>query len=168
MPRSAIDWDVVYITCLPRIYHFFCYKTGDVYHAEELTAITFEKAWSSRRNFRNEAGDITGWLIGIARHVAADHFRNRKRENALEQAYMKEGLEKEDAWQHRLEFHEVIRLLRTYPVREQELIALKYGAELNNRQIAAITGLSESNVGTLLHRIITRLRDEMEIDDEKE
>ncbi|MBK8027516.1 MAG: sigma-70 family RNA polymerase sigma factor [Chloroflexi bacterium] len=43
-------------------------------------------------------------------------------------------------------------------MRERELIALKYGAELTNRAIAEVTGLSESNVGTTLHRIIQKLR----------
>jgi len=38
------------------------------------------------------------------------------------------------------------------------LIALKYGASLNNRQIAELTGLSESNVGTILHRTVGALR----------
>jgi len=42
--------------------------------------------------------------------------------------------------------------------REQELIALKYGAELDNRQIAKLTGLTESNVGTILHRAVLTLR----------
>jgi len=44
------------------------------------------------------------------------------------------------------------------PERHQELIALKYGATLNNRLIAEITGLSESNVGTTLQRIVEKLR----------
>jgi RNA polymerase sigma-70 factor (ECF subfamily) len=43
--------------------------------------------------------------------------------------------------------------------RERELIALKYGAELNNRLIARLTGLSESNVGSILHRVIGSLRE---------
>ena len=42
--------------------------------------------------------------------------------------------------------------------REQELIALKYGAELDNRRIAGLTGLTESNVGTILHRAVQTLR----------
>ena len=42
--------------------------------------------------------------------------------------------------------------------RAQELIALKYGAALNNRMIARITGLSESNVGTVLQRTVEKLR----------
>jgi len=53
-------------------------------------------------------------------------------------------------------------LLLELPDREAELIALKYGAELNNREIAKITGLSESNVGTIMHRTVKGLRERME------
>jgi RNA polymerase sigma-70 factor (ECF subfamily) len=42
--------------------------------------------------------------------------------------------------------------------RDQEVVALKYGAGLNNREIASLTGLGESNVGTLLHRAVHELR----------
>ena len=42
--------------------------------------------------------------------------------------------------------------------------ALKYGSGLNNREIATLTSLSESNVGTILHRIIQKLRTEWEKD----
>jgi RNA polymerase sigma-70 factor (ECF subfamily) len=49
-------------------------------------------------------------------------------------------------------------LLQTLPPREQELVALKYGAEATNRAIAELTGLSESNVGTILHRVVQALR----------
>ncbi len=49
-------------------------------------------------------------------------------------------------------------LLQRLPAREQELVALKYGAEATNRAIAALTGLSESNVGTILHRVVLELR----------
>ena len=43
--------------------------------------------------------------------------------------------------------------------RERELVALKYGAELTNRLIARLTGLSESNVGSILHRVVRSLRE---------
>jgi len=49
-------------------------------------------------------------------------------------------------------------LLRALPERERELLALKYGADATNRAIATLTGLSESNVGTILHRTIGALR----------
>ena len=43
---------------------------------------------------------------------------------------------------------------------EQELISLKFSGELTNREISRITGLSESNVGTILCRAVRKLRDE--------
>jgi RNA polymerase sigma-70 factor (ECF subfamily) len=49
-------------------------------------------------------------------------------------------------------------LLKQLPQREQEIVALKYGAEATNRAIAELTGLSESNVGTILHRLVQTLR----------
>ena len=48
------------------------------------------------------------------------------------------------------------------PDRQRELIALKYGAALNNRLIARITGISESNVGTTLQRTVEKLRAQWE------
>ena len=51
-------------------------------------------------------------------------------------------------------------LLSRLPDRERELLALKYGAGITNRAIASTTGLTESNVGTILHRAILALRAE--------
>ncbi len=45
---------------------------------------------------------------------------------------------------------------------------MKYGAEMTNRQIARLTGLSESNVGTLLHRAVAALRARWDQPDRKE
>ena len=58
----------------------------------------------------------------------------------------------------RSDFERLSRLLAELPARERELIALKYGAEMSNRAIAKVAGLSESNVGTILHRTIQALR----------
>jgi len=39
-----------------------------------------------------------------------------------------------------------------------ELLALKFGGGLSNTEIAGVLGLSESNAGTLLHRVVEKLR----------
>lgn len=63
---------------------------------------------------------------------------------------------------HEADLAHLARLLGALPARERELVALKYGAEMSNRAIANLTGLSESNVGTILHRVVARLRAEWE------
>jgi RNA polymerase sigma-70 factor (ECF subfamily) len=50
--------------------------------------------------------------------------------------------------------------------KDRELIALKYGAGMNNREIARLTHLSESNVGTRVFRAISSLRAQLEENNE--
>jgi RNA polymerase sigma-70 factor (ECF subfamily) len=159
-PRAAeIDWQNVYSASLPKIFHYFCYKVGNPSVAEDLTAHTFEKAWKSRNNFKKDLGEVQHWLLGIAQHVAIDHFRKRSREisfDDLPERSLTSSFE-EDV-QRQLDFQTIMVLLEQHTDRERELIAMKYGAELTNREIARLTGLSESNVGTILNRVINKLR----------
>ena len=60
------------------------------------------------------------------------------------------------------EFRRLSALLARLAERERELVALKFGAGLTNRAIARISGLSESNVSTILHRLTRQLRTQME------
>ena len=153
------DWDAVYAEQLPRVYNFFRYRLANDAVAEDLTSRTFEKAWSARSRYRRDLAGFATWLLSIARNVAVDHFRAQRPHLPLEAA--------EEVAANRTPHDEVARdsdlarlgaLMQGLPQREQELLALKYGAEATNRAIAELTGLSESNVGTILHRVVQTLR----------
>jgi RNA polymerase sigma-70 factor, ECF subfamily len=157
------DWRSVYDADLPRVYNFFRYRVGDGPLAEDLTAATFERAWRGRHRYRHDLAAFSTWLFGIARRVAAEHFRRTKREVSLEQiGEIADTFSTEAAVQQRRDFEALTTLLMQLPDRDRELIALKYGAGLTNRAIANVTGLTESNVGTILHRVVRHLRTEWE------
>jgi RNA polymerase sigma-70 factor (ECF subfamily) len=159
LPARESDWDALYAAHLPRIYNYFRYRVGDGADAEDLTAITFEKAWRHRARFRRDLGAFTTWLYAIARNVAVDHWRRRRETAPLEDAAtLDTGLTPEDAAVRRSDFERLEALLVLLPERERELLSLKYGADMTNRAIAKLTGLSESNVGTILHRTVRQLR----------
>lgn len=160
---EAVDWEAAYADLLPRVYNFFRYRVGDGPVAEDLTAATFEKAWRSRKRFRNDRGAFSTWLFTIARNVAIDHFRCHSQEVPLEElSGMPDPCLVEEVVQRGNDAGRLRSLIARLPAREQELIALKYGAGLTNRAIARLTGLSESNVGTILYRVVCRLRSEWE------
>ena len=155
------DWDAVYAEQLPRVYSFFRYRFGASADVEDLTGRTFEKAWRARHRYRRDLAGFATWMLSIARNAAADHVRARGRYVPLEDAgAVAAPLDTpEDAAVHASDAHRLTTLLAALPDRERELIALKYGAGMTNRAIARATGLSESNVGTILHRSIESLRD---------
>jgi RNA polymerase sigma-70 factor (ECF subfamily) len=54
------------------------------------------------------------------------------------------------------------RLIQALAPHEQELIALKFGAGMTNRQIACVLNKSETAIGTLLYRVMRKLRAQWE------
>lgn len=155
---EARDWEETYRAALPKVLNFFRYRVGDATLAEDLTASTFEKAWAGREHYRDE-GKFSAWLMTIARNVATDHFRACHSHLPLEAAAEREaGPTPLSVLETKEEASRLRYLLSRLPDHHRELIALKYGAEFNNREIARITGMSESNVGTTLYRIVQHLR----------
>jgi len=49
-------------------------------------------------------------------------------------------------------------LIRSLEPREQELITLKFGAGMTNREIAQLLDKSETAIGSAIHRIMQKLR----------
>jgi RNA polymerase sigma-70 factor (ECF subfamily) len=154
------DWDQVYAEQLPRVLNFFRYRLGHAADAEDLTARTFEKAWRARHRYRRDVAGFSTWLLTIARNVAIDHLRARQRHEPLDVAAAVASPESTPEQQavQQSEAQRLGTLLATLEPRQRELIAMKYGADMTNRAIALATGLSESNVGTILHRAVEALR----------
>jgi RNA polymerase sigma-70 factor (ECF subfamily) len=161
---EEVDWEAVYVEQVPRVYRFFHYRVGDSMLAEDLTAKTFEKAWQGRKRYRRDLAAFSTWLFTIARNVAVDHYREQRQEVSLEQSdHQANSPSVEEIVQRRIDVARLTTLLTQLSARERELLSLKYGAQLTNRAIAQITGLSESNVGTLLHRVVQKLKLEWEV-----
>ena len=164
---TTLDWDVLYADHVGRVYNFFRYRVGDTPTAEDLTASVFEKAWRKREQFRGSSESFAAWLYSIARNVANDHYRKSPPLVALETASRLAAPESiANQVEQAGEFSRLVAVINRLPERERTLITLKYGAELNNRQIASQLQLSESNVGTILSRTLQKLRDELEAYDE--
>lgn len=161
------NFDQFYRTQLPRIYNFFLYRFGDIGLAEDLTSMTFEKAWKNRSKYRHELSALETWLFTIAHRIAIDHYRKPHNNVQIdEMENLIEGEPLEEIVQTRNDLKMMNVLLRQLPERERELVALKYGADLTNRNIAKLTGLSESNVAVILHRTLQVLREAWKVTDE--
>lgn len=155
----ATDWEARFAEELPRVYNFFRYRVGPGPVAEDLTSVTFEKAWGARDRYRQDRAGFSTWLFAVARNVAVDHYRKTREHAPLEEASgIPGGLTPEEIAERRSDEDRLGRLLLKRTDRERELLALKYGAEFTNREIARLTGLSETNVGTILHRAVESLR----------
>lgn len=148
---------------MPRLYRYLCYQTNDQAAAEEITATTCEKALTRLHQYDPQRGEMRVWLFGIARNELRAFYRARQQRGApvsLESLpdFTLQTQSPEQALQSKEAFVEVIRAIASLPEREQEVIALRYGALLHIPEIARIMGLSENNISVLLHRTIEKLK----------
>ncbi len=150
----------LYERTFPRVYAYVASLLRDRSVAEDVTAQAFERAYRKRRSYRPGRGSMDAWVFGIARNAALDELRKRKRRASL-------VVDPEDTTSPTAEDQaelavrrETVRAaLGSLDGQERDLIALKFAGGLSNAEIARVLGTSESNVGTRLHRTITKLRE---------
>jgi RNA polymerase sigma-70 factor, ECF subfamily len=162
-PSEAFE--ALYRRSFPRVYGYVATLLRDRGAAEEVTAQAFERAYRKRRSFRASRGSEEAWLFGIARNAALDELRRRKRRAGMaadpEDIHTAGTAELAESALRR----ETVRaaLGRLAP-RERELVALKFAGGLSHEEIARVTGMSSSNVGTRLHRTLEKLRKDCDED----
>jgi RNA polymerase sigma-70 factor, ECF subfamily len=150
----------LYTRTFPRVYAYVASLLRDRAAAEDVTAQAFERAYRKRRSYRAGRGTMEAWVFGIARNAALDELRRRKRRAGL-QADPQDfaGPAPEDHAELALRRQVVRAALAALDGRERDLIALKFAGGLTNAEIGRVLGMSESAVGTRLHRTVTKLRE---------
>ena len=156
---QALDWNQIYLDLAPRVYNYFRFRLGHEREVEDLTSRTFEKAWTARERYRRDLAGFSTWLFKIAQNLIVDHVRSQRSYVSIDHAVDLTVTDvAEDSLERQSNLARLASLTRELPARERELIALKYGAGMSNRDIARLTGLTESNVGSILHRLVQTLR----------
>jgi RNA polymerase sigma factor (sigma-70 family) len=148
---------------LSRVLNYVRLRVQEEALAQDLTAVTFERALSCLHTLRDDAA-FGGWLFAIARNAIAEHYRRRKPVVSLERAQDCPALEPSVEGQvlHTEELDQMRAALALLSEREQEIIRLKFVAGLTNRAIARATRLREGNVAVILYRALRKLRQTME------
>jgi RNA polymerase sigma-70 factor (ECF subfamily) len=141
-----------------RVYAYVAYRIGDGPDAEDVTGDVFERALRYRQSYDPSRGEPLSWLFGIARRCIEDA---RARPDLV-------GTQKTDpASPEDLEAAAVERLTLTAALvgldeRAQDLLALRYGADLTAKQIGQVLDLKTNAVEVALHRALAKLRAELE------
>ena len=144
-----------------RVYAYAAYRLGEGPDAEDVTSEVFERALRYRDSYDRSKGEPVAWLLGIAHRCASAALaaRAERRTEVVDAP--------EDVSSPGFEDESVRRLTMAAAVaqlgdRDQELIALRFGADLTAAQIAQIVGAKTNTVEVALHRALDRLRSILE------
>jgi RNA polymerase sigma factor (sigma-70 family) len=144
------------------LFSFLAYRTGDRALAEDLLADAFERALRARKRFDRRRASQKTWLYAIALNCLRDHARRQAAEGrAMTRARGGADLVTEAGVTGVEDRDLVQRALATLSPEEREAIALRFGAELSNPEIADVLGESLTTVEGRVYRALRKLRDRL-------
>ncbi|NLF03236.1 MAG: sigma-70 family RNA polymerase sigma factor [Anaerolineales bacterium] len=142
------------------LFNYCLYRVGDPFVAEDLTADIFERAWCARRRYDPLRAQFSTWLFTIARRRLTDWQRRQARRRTMDlDEQLPSSLPGPAALASETEDRRrLYQLIQDLSGDDQELIAMKFGAGMTNRHIAAVVGKSETAIGSALYRLVRKLR----------
>ena len=162
MDLEARQFVQLYDEYFERVYRYARYRLEDHALAEDMTALTFERALKHLNDFDQRRGSFGSWLFTIARNLINNHLRDERKRTCISLDSYVDHLGKtaspEDKYLQVETQTELLAAIACLNARDRDLLSLKFGASLTNRRIAEITGLSENNVGVIVFRALHKLR----------
>lgn len=123
----------LYDRALPQVYGYLMARCADRALAEDLTAETFLAAASNRQQPVS-----VGWLIGVARHKLADHWRGEARRQRLLEAVGQTASDRDDPWPATLDMLRAREVLAGLAPHHRAVLVLRYVDGLSVPDTAAI------------------------------
>ena len=159
----------------PALFRYFRYRGADADTANDLASATFERALENLAGYDSRRSQIQTWLFAIARNLSINHWKAASNHTFVpleEDVPVPDDPPLEQVLMLTQDIEQILSAVQTLDERAREILALKFGGPLTNRQIGGLTGLAESNVGVILYRSLLKLRtllasDQMEARDDR-
>jgi RNA polymerase sigma-70 factor (ECF subfamily) len=121
VPEHGVALLALYDSALPEVYGYLVSRCGDRALAEDLTSETFLAAAAAPAG----APRTVGWLIGVARHKLADHWRWKARQERLLDS-VAGAVHDEDPWDAQLDVLRARAVLDKLSTPHRAALTLRY------------------------------------------
>ena len=141
------------------IYRYVYSRTGNRQDAEDVTEQVFMDALDGLSRYE-ERGQEAAWLFTIARRRAADFHRGHSEHLPFDEALdtPDDQMHPEGEVSRREQLTHLNRLLARLNDEQQELLRLRFAADLTYGEIGQVVDKSEAAVKMAVRRLLTQLR----------
>lgn len=153
----------IYLLWVAPVYQYIFPRTGNQQDAEDITSQVFIRAFQAFPRYQHR-GVFSAWLFTIVRNQVYAVFRKKKftevplkdASHTIAATDLLKSVSQKD------EINRLLNLIAELSDEEQELIRLRYIAELKFADIAAVFDRSEAAVKKTLYRLQERLKSLLE------
>lgn len=157
-----LAFEQLYNLYFPKIFGFVYKRVGQKQICEDIVSEIFMKVFTNLKDYQYQGMSFGCWIYKIATNKLIDYYRTGKKQlivgvDQLENIGSRENIGEQTA--NKLEVEKAQAVIQTLPENYQQIINLKFFAELNNQEIAKIMKISENNAGVLIFRALKRFRE---------
>jgi RNA polymerase sigma-70 factor (ECF subfamily) len=158
LARAATDDRAAFAAIYERhrtpVYRYLRARTTTDADAQDLAAITFERAMGAIHRFQPVGGGMVAWLIRIARNAHSDALRQQRRRGTEVAS---------DAAEPAIDASDDTVVLRALidglPTTQRDAIQLRFAAGLTAREIGGVLGISEAAAQKQVERGLQALKE---------
>jgi RNA polymerase sigma-70 factor (ECF subfamily) len=144
------------------VYRYLLSKLGNVQDAEDLTGQTFLAAIQNFPRYKHK-GKFAAWLFSIARNKATDFYRKEGSQHKYTEAAAALSDHLDDLTALKTERQiDLAELIHALPEKDQELLRLRFVAQMKFKEIAALTGKNVGAVKKATYRLLEKLEIQLE------
>jgi RNA polymerase sigma-70 factor (ECF subfamily) len=158
--RDVDAFLALYERYFPRVQRYVRIRVADRATCEDITSEVFMSALAGLQGFRG-SGSFAAWLFRIAQNAVRSHHRAGHTVPLDEAALMAipgQAPGPPEEAQRRERLSQLRAIVSTLKPEQQNLLALRYGAELESHEIGQVLGKSAVAVRVALHRTVAELR----------
>jgi RNA polymerase sigma-70 factor (ECF subfamily) len=164
------DFDEWFREHRPTVYRYVRFRLATREAAEDVTSEVFMKALRAMHRYDPNRASPRTWLLRIARNAVTDHLRSLRRRSSLHVSLdrvpdlVADVPTQEERVLREERLGMILNANRRLRPADQEILSLRYGAELNNQEIADALNISGNAVAVRVHRALARLKEAVEED----
>jgi RNA polymerase sigma factor (sigma-70 family) len=156
------DFGTLFREQYPRVFRYVRYRVQDDATAEDLTAEIFERAYRAIDSYDPSRAAFSTWIAHIARNWVNNHLSSSRVRYEMPDNDALENIPTHDTPEAHVLHAETIRQLLDcvdrLSERAREVVALRFGANMRNKDIAALLNIKEHTISVILLRALEQLR----------
>ena len=163
--RLPPDFDGWFREHRPTVYRYVRFRLATREAAEDVTSEVFMKALRALDRYDPDRASPRTWLLRIARNAVTDHLRSLRRKSSLHVSLdrvpdlVSDVPSQEERVMREERIEMILNANSSLRPADQEILSLRYGAGLNNQEIAEALKISGNAVAVRVHRALARLKD---------
>jgi RNA polymerase sigma-70 factor (ECF subfamily) len=150
----------LYERYFPKVQRYVRIRVADRAACEDITSEIFITALAGLPEFRG-TGSFSAWLFRIAQNAVHSHHRANRTVHVDETTFAAIPADGASPPEEALRHERLLQLrtiVSTLKPEQQNLLALRYGAELESSEIGEVLGKSAVAIRVALHRTVAELR----------